>query len=309
MRKTSTALRMLLLVASIGFVGLCSATAFTFIRSLVTSSVNGTAYLDCNRDGIKDNSEIGFANMTVTLAGRTGVGDTVTLTTTTDASGLYQFVGLVAGTYTVQFGFPIGTSALSYSPPNTGSQVNTSGRTAPLSINGTVDINGVNAGVVDQTAPQIRFTNPLIAAYSSGDTVIAECDNLPIMDASWVTVTDNSGRFFAATFADLDSITGVCSRDGYLKILRCVWSASDVCGNSRNVELYVKIIDNKAPTLANVPVDITVKTASGEVIPTPPTVTATDNCINSSLTVTFNETETNNACGKIINRTWASADD
>ena len=309
MRKTFTALRMLLLVASIGFVCLCRATDFTFMHSWVTSSVNGTAYLDCNRDGIKDNTEIGFANMTVTLAGRSGVGDSVTMTTTTDASGLYHFVGLVAGTYTVQFGFPSGTSALSYSPQNTGSQVNASGRIAPLSINGTDDINGVNAGVIDQTAPQIQFTNPLIAAYASGDTVIAECDNLPIMDASWVTVTDNSGRFFAATFADLDSITGVCSRDGYLKILRCVWSASDVCGNSRNVELYVKIIDNKAPTLANVPVDITVKTASGEVIPTPPTVTATDNCKNSSLTVTFNETETNNACGKIINRTWVSADD
>ena len=309
MRKTSTALRMLLLVASIGFVGLCSATAFTFIRSLVTSSVNGTAYLDCNRDGIKDNSEIGFANMTVTLAGRSGVGDTVTMTTTTDASGQYQFVGLVAGTYAVQFGLPSGTSALSYSPQNTGSQVDASGRTAPLSINGTDDLNGVNAGVVDQTAPQIQFTNPAIAAYASGDTVVVECDNLPIMDASWVTVTDNSGRFFAATFADLDSITGVCSRDGYLKILRCVWSASDVCGNSRNVELYIKIIDNKAPTLVNVPVNITVNTASGEVIPNAPSVTATDNCINTSLTVTFNETETNNACGKIITRTWASADD
>ncbi len=309
MRKNSTALRMLLLVASIGFVGLCSATAFTFIRSWVTSSVNGTAYLDCNRDGIKDNSEIGFANMTVTLAGRTGVGDTVTLTTTTDASGLYHFEGLVSGTYSLQFGFPSGTTALSYSPQNTGSQVNASGRTAPLSIDGTNDVNGINAGVIDQTPPRIQFTHPGIAAYVSGDTVVVECDNLPIMDASWVTVTDNSGRIFAATFADLDEKTGVCSRDGYIKILHCAWSASDVCGNSNQVALYVKIIDNKAPTLANVPVNITVKTATGEVIPTPPSVTATDNCINTSLTVTYNETETFNACGKIITRTWACTDD
>ncbi len=309
MRKTFTALRMLLLVASIGFVGLCSATAFTFLSSWVTSSIHGTAYLDCNRNGIKENTEIGFGSMTVTLAGLSSVGNRVTLTTTTNASGLYQFDGLVAGTYTIQFGFPTGTSALSYSPLNTGSQVDTSGRTAPLSINGTSDVNDVNAGIIDQTAPKIRFANPNIAPYISGDTVVVACDNLPIMDASWVTVTDNSGRILATTFADVDSISGTCSRDGYIKILKCVWAASDVCGNSSAAAIYVKIIDNKAPTLVNVPVNITVKTASGEVIPTPPTVTAADNCINSGLSVIFSETETNNQCGKNITRTWTAVDD
>ena len=309
MRKTFTALRMLLLVASIGFVGLCTATAFTFLSSWVTSSIHGTAYLDCNRNGIKENTEIGFGNMRVTLAGRSSVGDTVTLTTTTNVSGLYQFNGLVAGTYTIQFGFPTGTSALSYAPLNTGSQVDASGRTAPLSINGTSDVNDVNAGIIDQTPPKIQFTNPNIAAYISGDTVVVACDNLPIMDASWVTVTDNSGRVLATTFVDVDSITGTCSRDGYLKILKCVWAASDVCGNNSAAAIYVKIIDNKAPTLVNVPVNITVKTAKGEVIPTPATVTATDNCINTGVSVIFSETEINNQCGKNIIRTWTAVDD
>ena len=100
MRKTSTALRMLLLVAGIGFVSLCSATAYTLFSSWMMSSVLGTAYLDCNRNGIKDNTENGYGNMTVTLSGRSSVGDTVTLVTTTDASGLYHFDGLVAGTST-----------------------------------------------------------------------------------------------------------------------------------------------------------------------------------------------------------------
>ena len=54
MRKTFTALRMLLIVASIGFVGLCSATAFTFFDSWVTSPVHSTAYLDGNHNSIKN---------------------------------------------------------------------------------------------------------------------------------------------------------------------------------------------------------------------------------------------------------------
>ena len=309
MRKTFTAFRMLLMVAGIGFVGLCSAAAFTFVNSWVTSSVRGTAYLDCNRNGIKENTENGYGSMVVTLAGRSSVGDSVTLTATTDASGLYSFSGLTAGTYYVRFSFPSGASALSFSPQNTGSDVDATGKTGPLSIDGISDINSVDAGVIDQIAPKIEFTNPLISSYVDGDTVVAECDNLPIMDASWVTVNDNTGRAFAATFVDLDTITGVCDRDGFRMLLHCIWSASDLCGNISQVSLFVKIVDTKAPTLANIPSDITVKTLIGETIPTVPTVTASDNCSNNSLAVSFNATEVNNSCGKIITRTWAAADD
>ena len=62
MRKTFTALRMLLIVASIGFVGLCSATAFTFFDSWASKPVDGTSYLDDNHNGIREKNELKRAN-------------------------------------------------------------------------------------------------------------------------------------------------------------------------------------------------------------------------------------------------------
>ncbi len=79
MRKTSTALRALLMVAGIGFVGLCSATAFTAITSLVTRTVRSTAHHDSDRHGIKDNPASGLHNKTAPLAGRSSAASVLNL--------------------------------------------------------------------------------------------------------------------------------------------------------------------------------------------------------------------------------------
>jgi uncharacterized repeat protein (TIGR01451 family) len=74
------------------------------------ASLGDFVWIDTNRDGIQDSGEPGIPGVTVTLY-TNGV---ASLTTTTDASGLYSFTGLAPGTslsYTVGFSTPSGYTA------------------------------------------------------------------------------------------------------------------------------------------------------------------------------------------------------
>ncbi len=61
---------------------------------------------DLNGDGIQDANEPGIANVEVTLTGIDTNGDEVSLTTTTDENGAYDFDGLLPGTYKISFATP-----------------------------------------------------------------------------------------------------------------------------------------------------------------------------------------------------------
>jgi len=68
---------------------------------------------DFNRNGLQDDGEPGMPNIVVYLEDAGGI----LATTTTDASGLYRFEGLVPGSYHVRFGLPF---AYVFSPQDQG---------------------------------------------------------------------------------------------------------------------------------------------------------------------------------------------
>jgi hypothetical protein len=65
------------------------------------ASVSGFVYLDANRDGVFDGGDSGLGNVALTLQGTNFLGQSVLLTTTTDATGFYSFGGLLPGFYAV----------------------------------------------------------------------------------------------------------------------------------------------------------------------------------------------------------------
>jgi hypothetical protein len=65
------------------------------------ASISGNIYVDNNTDEVLDSGDTGIAGVSVTLTGTDSQGNPVQLTTTTNASGLYSFTGLPAGTYTI----------------------------------------------------------------------------------------------------------------------------------------------------------------------------------------------------------------
>ena len=72
-----------------------------------TGSISGTVFLDSSDDGIIGDGETGIAGVVLTLSGTDDLGNTVTMTATTDANGNYTFANLRAGTYQITETQPI----------------------------------------------------------------------------------------------------------------------------------------------------------------------------------------------------------
>lgn len=133
-------------------------------------AIGDTVFNDLNGNGIQDGGETGFAGVTVAL--RDAGGATIA-TTTTDATGNYQFPGLVTGTYTVAITPPAGFTTTTTNP-----------LTVPLGVG--------------QTVTTADFG--LRATGIIGDTVFNDFDGDGIQDPGepglggvTVTLTDASG--------------------------------------------------------------------------------------------------------------------
>src|SRR5262249_14700875 len=70
--------------------------------------IGGYVYVDANDDGIFQGTETPIANVTVKLTGTNDLGAAVSLTTTTSATGAYNFTNLRPGTYTITETQPAG---------------------------------------------------------------------------------------------------------------------------------------------------------------------------------------------------------
>ena len=65
------------------------------------ASTSGYKFNDLNGDGFKVADEPALAGWTITLTGTDGAGNTVSLVTSTDENGFYEFIDLAPGTYTI----------------------------------------------------------------------------------------------------------------------------------------------------------------------------------------------------------------
>lgn len=65
------------------------------------SSLSGFVYCDTNKNGVKDAGDLPLAGSIIVLSGTDGAGNPVSMTTSTDVNGFYQFVNLQPGTYSV----------------------------------------------------------------------------------------------------------------------------------------------------------------------------------------------------------------
>jgi hypothetical protein len=70
-------------------------TSYNF-GEVIASTLSGYVYHDSNNDGIRAGEPVGsgIANSTITLTGTDDLGQSVNLSTTTDADGFWQFTGL-----------------------------------------------------------------------------------------------------------------------------------------------------------------------------------------------------------------------
>ena len=273
-------------------------------------SINGIAWLDCNKDGVNQN-EAGLANVPVSISGIANDGSIISGAdaihqTITNASGFYLFKNLKPGRYTLTFGFSAKPVGIIFTGKNRGaasidSDVDPSGKTDEITLAPKQDIINVDAGYVDNAAPV--FTN------TPSDLTI-ECDE-PLIFAT-VTATDNVNQNPIITFKD-DSIALDCKTAQKFKAKYTrTWSADDGCGNIATIKQNITARDTKPPVFNKQPADITIAclepipngtdiftidACDGKIIPpfTQPyekicassgvyhrTFTATDGCLNSA---------------------------
>jgi hypothetical protein len=124
------ALALLAVAAMLAFFGAAAPAAVAASGPLGTGAISGRVFFDANGDGLIGSApaEQGVAAVTLQL-----LGATPTITTATDASGVYTFSGLAAGSYTVAELPPAG-------------YVTTTTTSKPVSV-GAGLVGGVNFGV------------------------------------------------------------------------------------------------------------------------------------------------------------------
>jgi hypothetical protein len=157
-----------------------------------------------NHDGFQDVNEPGIASVLVTLQTPTG-----TLTTTTDASGLYTFTNLISGTYVVSFTTPAplpvssgaytGTLQDQFANDAGDSDINpTTGATAPVVVNAAQTVTNVDAGFWQPANLGNRVWEDLDndGIQEAGEPGIPNALVTPQTPTGTITTTTDPGGFY-----------------------------------------------------------------------------------------------------------------
>jgi hypothetical protein len=192
-----------------------------------TASLGDYVWNDANGNGIQDATEVGLSGVTVQLKNTAG---TIIATTTSNASGFYQFTGIAPGTYTVQF---VAVAGFGVSPANVGtndaidSDVDGSGSvTVTLAAgesNQTIDagfcpttLSIGNTVWYDQNNDGIKQTSEIgIAGATVNIYQDANNDNIADGGAFATTTTSATGVYSFSNLIPGNYIIGVIKPAGY----------------------------------------------------------------------------------------------
>ena len=141
----------------------------------------------------------------------------------------------------------------------------------------------------------VDTTDPVLSNIPADTTV--RCDEMP--PVAQVTSLDNCDPNVQIVFEE-DTLGTVCAD---LRIVR-TWTAIDSCGNSRQASQMIQITDDEAPSLFNVPGDVTLECDSA---PLPDSVFASDNC-DQNVVITVEETTSGDSCTGILTKIWTATD-
>ncbi|WP_274475538.1 HYR-like domain-containing protein [Mangrovimonas aestuarii] len=146
----------------------------------------------------------------------------------------------------------------------------------------------------------VQDTTPPTFVEALPADISVQCDAVPT--AETLNATDNCGSA-TVTFNEL-STAGNCP--GTYTLIR-TWTATDECGNETSHTQTITVQDTTPPTFVEaLPADVSVEC---DTVPTAETLTAVDNCGNT--TVTFDEINTAGSCpgAYTLTRTWTATDE
>jgi large repetitive protein len=266
---------------------------------IVKGSISGKTFKSCSDNGLKSASK-GIANVKVTLTSATGA----VLTTTSSATGLYNFANIDAGTYTVTFEKQTGFNFVKQDQGNddtNDSDADVNGKTNNITVNAGQLIDNVDAGFQDVQGPSISFTHPWLVGKKNEDIITMQCGYEYFFAAKDGIATDNGNGATTVKFTEDPAIVHMDCTDGFIAKMHCGWLATDECGNKTQIWFTFIVKDTIAPVLSGVPANVTVTDASQ--VPTKATPTAKDKC-DSDVAIGYDEAKN----GNTITRTWIATD-
>lgn len=197
------------------------------------SRISDRVWFDTNQDGIQDPGEPGIAGVVVNLYAIDGV--TLIASTISDGDGRYEFAGLPAGSYVVEF---IPNTGYEFSPQSQGMDADAD--SDPDSITGRVAV-VLGAGEVRNDLDAGMYLTNGNPPASIGDRVWYDTDNDGIQDGGEpgipgvvVRLLDAFGQLIAETTTDVNGqygFSGLPAGSYRLEVVRpagYVFSANDV---------------------------------------------------------------------------------
>lgn len=161
---------------------------------VLLKSISGFVYVDADDDGVFDPGESPISNVVITINGTNDLGNPVTFTTKTDATGFYIFNNLRPGTYNVTETQPkgyldgkdtLGTPfpgtvgndqftnvQIDCGLPNIPGQNYNFGELLPSSIRGKVYYDKNNNGIPDPTEPGINATTVTLTGVDNRGNLV-----------------------------------------------------------------------------------------------------------------------------------------
>lgn len=267
--------------------------------------IGDRVWLDCNKNGIQEGDESGISGIPVTLIGITLKGEAVTVSTTTNNIGQYQFKGVKPGRYKLSFGIPSSMTGLTYTQSKQGndvidSDVDGSGKTAEFAFGANQVTADFDAGYQDLTAPDVTKASDLtVSCDGAGNQV--ELQNW-LLNHGGATAVDNLSTNLIWT-NDYVAVAKTCGGAGEVVV---TFTVADDCGNKSTTKATFKIVDDQAPVFTNAPKDIRLK--CGDAVPAAITPSVSDVC-DVAPTVSFDE-KREALCGSSykVTRTWTAKD-
>ncbi len=156
------------------------------------AEIGDKVFQDVNENGIQDAGDLPFTDVNITLLGNDIFGNTVNEATTPDANGIYEFTGVVPGTYELEFT----SNQVTYIPTikdcsgnafdNDDSDISqNTGRTDAITVNAGDNNKTVYAGFIFESSLPVELLNFEAQLINSNQVLL-----------KWVTASEINNRHF-----------------------------------------------------------------------------------------------------------------
>ncbi|MEO7927096.1 MAG: T9SS type A sorting domain-containing protein [Saprospiraceae bacterium] len=154
----------------------------------------------------------------------------------------------------------------------------------------------------------IQITDLLKPTLTCPPPATISCEDSFLPDVTGVPVAaDNCTPVSSIVVNYTDDVSGLFGCNG-TGILKRIWKATDLCGNTTTCVQQIWIVDHKDPTIS-VPANVEISCSESSAPARTGTATGTDNC-SPSVTISYNDVVQLTSCNNtgLILRTWSAQD-